>query len=189
MQGGVKTPANRIGYKRVTVSDFGRPRNPSRPAPPPAQITHTSLWAITASSTHNSPCSWAEHQGGIITTKPKPAAKASNHGHLNKIKSTKKQAKHQGGAGQARRGARWWHGDDGVKASSSIHGNGDRKLLCQVDVGIYSEWPASWKPKRRFDEYSSRWCPLAAWCSNKGAVNDILLARLQPVATWNLHTK
>jgi hypothetical protein len=26
------------------------------------------------------------------------------------------------------------------------------------------------------------------WYSNKGAVNDNLLARLQPVATWNLHT-
>jgi hypothetical protein len=64
-------------------------------------------------------------------------------------------------------------------------------------------------PKRRFAEYSSkfslsyetkvinpvgkrqysrRWCPLAAWHSNKGAVNDFLLARLQPVAMWNLHT-
>jgi hypothetical protein len=32
-----------------------------------------------------------------------------------------------------------WRGDDGVKASSLIHGNGDRKLLCQVDVGICSK--------------------------------------------------
>jgi hypothetical protein len=48
--------------------------------------------------------SWAS--GGIITTKPKPATKASKHGHLNKIKCSKKQAKHQGGAGKARRGAK-----------------------------------------------------------------------------------
>jgi hypothetical protein len=33
----------------------------------------------------------------------------------------------------------WWRGDDGVKASSLIHGNGDRKLLCQVDVRICSK--------------------------------------------------
>jgi hypothetical protein len=44
--------------------------------------------------------------------------------------------------------ALWWRGDDGVKASSLIHGNGDRKLLCQVDVGICSKWPASWKTPR-----------------------------------------
>jgi hypothetical protein len=30
----------------------------------------------------------------------------------------------------------WWRGDDGVKASSLIHGNGDRKFCDQVDVGI-----------------------------------------------------
>jgi hypothetical protein len=30
-------------------------------------------------------------------------------------------------------------GDDGVKASSLIHGNGDRKIMCPVDMGICSK--------------------------------------------------
>jgi hypothetical protein len=51
----------------------------------------------------------------------------------------------------------WWRGDDGVKASSLIHGNGDRNFCDQVDVGMYSKWPASWKtPREGFDEYSSK---------------------------------
>jgi hypothetical protein len=86
------------------MSDFGRPRNPSRPAPPPAQHHHQH--SNTTSTDHTHGC----EQGGIITTKPKLAAKASNHGHLNKIKCSKKQAKHQGGAGQARRGAKHQEG-------------------------------------------------------------------------------
>jgi hypothetical protein len=73
---------------------------------------------------------------------------------------------------------------------------------------IILNWPVG-NPKRRFDEYSSkfslsyetgvyrskrrkpnlrRWCLLASWHSNKGAVNDNSLAHLQLVATQNLHT-
>jgi hypothetical protein len=58
---------------------------------------------------------WAS--GEIITTTPHPETKLSKHGYLNKIKpkpeasqaprrcraSKEEQAKHQGGAGQARR--------------------------------------------------------------------------------------
>jgi hypothetical protein len=33
----------------------------------------------------------------------------------------------------------WWRGDDGVKASSLIHGNGDRNFCDQVDVGMCSK--------------------------------------------------
>jgi hypothetical protein len=83
-------------------------------------------------------------------------------------------------------------------------------LMVPENLLACSKWPASWKTPReglmkiaasfpsvmkpRFNrpgggcQYDWRWCPLAAWCSNKGAINDNLLARLQPVATWNLHT-
>jgi hypothetical protein len=44
-----------------------------------------------------------------------------------------------------------------VKASSLIHGNGDRNFWSQVDVGMCSKWPASWKtPREGFDEDSSK---------------------------------
>jgi hypothetical protein len=33
----------------------------------------------------------------------------------------------------------WWHGDDGVKAYSLMHGNGDRNFYDQVDVGMCSK--------------------------------------------------
>jgi hypothetical protein len=91
---------------------------------------------------------------------------------------------------------RWWRGDEWCQRT------------CWHAVDKVNDRPVG-NPKRRFDEYSRkfslsyetkvvnpvgkiqysrRWCPLAAWHSNKGAVNDNLLARLQPVATWNLHT-
>jgi hypothetical protein len=35
--------------------------------------------------------------------------------------------------------APWWRGDDSVKASSLIHGNGDRNFCDQVDVGMCSK--------------------------------------------------
>jgi hypothetical protein len=33
----------------------------------------------------------------------------------------------------------WWRGDDSVKASSLIHGNGDRNFYDQVDVRMCSK--------------------------------------------------
>jgi hypothetical protein len=86
--------------------------------PPPVQQhhqhrSHTSLWAIIANSTQNSPCSWAEHQGNYHH-QTKQAAKASKHGHIIKIKeqqeagqaprrcrAVKEGSQAQGGAGQA----------------------------------------------------------------------------------------
>jgi hypothetical protein len=45
--------------------------------------------------------SWAS--GEIHHNHTTPKSQISKHGHLNKAKSNQKQAKHQGGAGQARR--------------------------------------------------------------------------------------
>jgi hypothetical protein len=81
-------------------------------------------------------------------------------------------------------------------------------LVVEAWIDYIVDWLVG-NPKRRFDEYNNkfslsyetevyrskrrkpnlrRWCLLALWHFNKGAVNDILLARLQLVATRNLHT-
>jgi hypothetical protein len=74
--------------------------------------------------------------------------------------------------------AYWWRGDDSVKASSLIHGNGNRNFCDQVDVGMCSKWPASWKtPREGFDEDSSKFSlsyetkvinPVGGWIVTEG---------------------
>jgi hypothetical protein len=62
-----------------------------------------------------------------------------------------------------------------------------REGLMNIAASFPQLWNQGYQSSRR-ETNDRRWCPLAAWYSNKGAVNDYLLVRLQPVATWNLHT-
>jgi hypothetical protein len=116
MQRGVKTPELRGKYKKDHCVWNWSTKNPSRPTSPAQNQQHQhnststdhSHTTVSNHSQHSqsSPSSWAEHQGWIHSIKSKPIAKASKHGYLSKIRSSKEQTKHQGGAGQARRGAK-----------------------------------------------------------------------------------
>jgi hypothetical protein len=104
--------------KKSTVCETGRPRilvgqHHSTTALAPQHQHHSTSkdHSHTTVSNHrkhssSSPCSWADHQGWIHLTKPKPIAKANQHGYISKTRGSKEQAKHQGGAGQARKGAK-----------------------------------------------------------------------------------
>jgi hypothetical protein len=57
-------------------------------------------------------------------------------------------SRHPAGEGNHHRRP-WWHGDDDVEASSSISATATENFYCQVDVGMCSKWPASWKPQEK----------------------------------------
>jgi hypothetical protein len=116
MLGGVKTPELREKYKEEHCVQNWSTKNPSRPAhsttaqhttPAPQHSTNTSTTAHSTSTTAQVLSAHElsirrEFTSLIKTNNQSP----KQHGHLIKIRSSKEQAKHLGGAGQARWGAK-----------------------------------------------------------------------------------
>jgi hypothetical protein len=114
MLGGVKTPELREKYKEEHCVQNWSTKNPSRPAHNTSTTAHST--STTAQHQHHS----TQHQSTAqvlsahelsIRREFTSLIKTNNqspkqHGHLINIRSSKEQAKHLGGAGQARWGAK-----------------------------------------------------------------------------------